>query len=181
MLVEPAEQLRLPDAVLFLDVVKEYREIADADCVNGLQLFQELFPILRSVQKRIGKIQPRRHGENEFHLMRLRLANERRQLFHLGFRIRLSPFLPMIRVVLRRVDIGVQPMAPAKRHHIDALRLRPRLAVKSLDHAANWNRRGQRRPLHGNGKQNARRDLFQIHFFFPLTASIRIFWFASAA
>ena len=46
---------------------------------------------------------------------------------------------------------------------------------------AKGNRRGQRRPLHKNGEQYARQNVFQTHFFFPLTASIMIFWFASAA
>ena len=181
MLVEPAQQLRLPVPILFLDIVEENREIPRADGVNGFQLLQELFPVLRAMQRRIRKIQPRRHGEDESHLTRLRLANERRQLFHFRFRIRLAPFLPMIGVVLWRIDVSVHPVRLAKRQHVGALGLRPRLAVKALDHAAKGNRRGQRRPLHKNGEQYARQNVFQTHFFFPLTASIMIFWFASAA
>ena len=101
------QKSRLSRAVLVLDIIKEDGEVAHAERVERLELCDHLLAVgiaLVAVQR---DIESRRYGKDEAHILRLRRLDERTELRELLRRIRLTPLLAVIRIILRRVEVSV--------------------------------------------------------------------------
>jgi hypothetical protein len=62
--------------------------------------------------------------------------NEFLQFRSLSLGIRVSPMCPMIGVVLRPIDIDIEPMLPIELELAKAVLMAPRIAIKALYHTS---------------------------------------------
>ena len=131
-----AQKGRLACAVLVLDVIKEDGEVAHTERVERLEFREHLLAVgiaLVTVQR---DIEPRRDGKDEAHVLRLGRLHERAEFPEFVLRVRFAPFLAVVWVILRRVEIGVEALSPAERENVEPLFLLPRRAVEALDDTA---------------------------------------------
>ena len=119
-----------------LNIVEEYGEALYAHLMNRFQLSQHSLFIRLARPTRKALIKPWRYSEYQFHARRPRLSGKALQCEHLLRRIRLTPLLAMVRIVLRRVDVEIHAVLSQEVQHHAPLGFRPRSAVKALDDAA---------------------------------------------
>ena len=136
LLVQAIHEKRLRSAVLALDIVKEYGEALYAHRMNRFQLSQHGLFIRLARPARKTQVKTRRYGEDHLHARSPRLGGKTLQREHLLQRIRLTPLLAMVRIVLRRVDVEIHAVLAQEVQHHAPLGLRPRSAVEALDDAA---------------------------------------------
>ncbi len=120
------------------NVVQRHGEVAHPRVVHRLQLGRQRAEVgVIAVADR----RARREREGELHVVRFGLPD---QLLHPGEfvrRIRLTPFLPVVRVVLGRVDVGVQLDIAVEGQLVHAFGVRPGRPVEAFDGAAQRHQR----------------------------------------
>ena len=101
------EEGGLSRAVLVLDIVKEDGKVAHAERIERLELCDHLLAVDKALIAVQRDIESRRYGKDEAHILRLRRLDERTELRELRRRIRFTPLLAVIRIILRRVEVSV--------------------------------------------------------------------------
>ena len=143
----PYRRLALP--ILIPDIIEENRELPHSGRIQGIKLGQKRCQVLLTGLACKTHIQPRRNRENELYAIPSGLPDQCLQALQLCLRIRLTPLLPMIGIVLGRVNIHIEPLLLHEFQRCQPVRLRPRRAIEALHHPAHRN--GGSRCLHGPG------------------------------
>ncbi len=134
-LEQPGRECRLADREPGdeRDVIEQEQEPGHAGVEQRLQLPQQRGPIRFGL---VGDVEAGGDGEAEPDAEIRRVRGELSEPTHFVGVVQLSPSCTVLRIVLRCIRVCVHSTRREERTHVEARRVRPRLAVEAFDHAS---------------------------------------------